>query len=55
MGALFGSLGKSGINDEFRSQVNALLEPGKAALMIMASKITEDKFADRTKPSAARC
>ena len=29
MGALFGKLGKSGINDEFRSQVNALLEPGQ--------------------------
>ena len=50
MGALFGKLGKSGINDEFRSQVNALLEPGKAAVVIMASKITEDKFADRMKP-----
>jgi uncharacterized membrane protein len=49
MGALFGKLGKSGINDEFRSQVNALLEPGKAAVVIMASKITEDKFADRMK------
>jgi len=50
MGALFGKLGKSGINDEFRSQVNALLEPGKSAVVIMASKITEDKFADRMKP-----
>jgi len=49
MGALFGKLGKSGINEEFRSQVNALLEPGKAAVVIMASKITEDKFADRMK------
>ena len=47
MGALFGKLGKSGINDEFRSQVNALLEPGNAAVVIMASKITDDKFADR--------
>lgn len=50
MGALFGKLGKSGINDEFRSQVNALLEPGKSAVVIMAAKITEDKFADRMKP-----
>ena len=50
MGALFGKLGKSGINDEFRSQVNSLLEPGKAAVVIMASKITEDKFADRMSP-----
>jgi uncharacterized membrane protein len=50
MGALFGKLGKSGINDEFRSQVNDLLEPGHAAVVVMASKITEDKFADRMKP-----
>ena len=49
MGALFGKLGKSGINDEFRSQVNTMLTPGKAAIVIMASKITEDKFADRMK------
>ena len=50
MGALFGKLGKSGINDEFRSQVQSLLEPGNAAVVIMASKITEDKFADAIKP-----
>jgi uncharacterized membrane protein len=49
MGALFGKLGKSGINDEFRSQVNDMLSPGKSAVVIMASKITEDKFADRMK------
>ena len=50
MGALFGKLGKTGVNDEFRSQVQSLLEPGKAAVVIMAAKITEDKFADRMKP-----
>ena len=47
MGALFGKLGKSGINDEFRAQVNGLLEPGHSAVVIMASNITEDKFAYR--------
>jgi uncharacterized membrane protein len=26
------------------------LEPGKAAVVVMASKITEDKFADRMQP-----
>ncbi|MGS0685295.1 DUF1269 domain-containing protein [Nakamurella sp. GG22] len=50
MGALFGKLGKTGVNEEFRSQVQSLLEPGKAAVVIMAAKITEDKFADRMKP-----
>ena len=50
MGALFGKLAKSGINDTFRQQVQELLEPGKAAVVIMAEKITEDKFADRMAP-----
>jgi len=46
MGALFGKLNKSGINDQFRSQVQQMLKPGSAAVVIMASKITEDKFAE---------
>ena len=50
MGALFGKLAKSGINDTFRQQVQNLLQPGKAAVVIMAEKITEDKFADRMAP-----
>lgn len=50
MGALMGKLGKSGINDAFRTQVQNLLAPGKAAVVVMASKITEDKFAAAMKP-----
>jgi uncharacterized membrane protein len=50
MGALFGKLGKSGINDQFRSQVQDMLKPGAAAVVIMAEKITEDKFADAMGP-----
>lgn len=50
MGALFGKLGKSGIDDAFRSQVRELLTPGSAAVVVMASKITEDKFADAMRP-----
>ncbi|MFJ2633707.1 DUF1269 domain-containing protein [Streptomyces sp. NPDC087422] len=46
MGGLLGKLGKSGIDDQFRGQVQALLTPGTTAVVIMASKITEDKFAD---------
>jgi uncharacterized membrane protein len=49
-GALFGKLGKSGVNDEFRSQVNDLLKPGMAAVVVMAAKLTEDKFAARIQP-----
>jgi len=50
MGALFGKLAKSGINDEFRKQVQELNQPGKATIVIMAEKITEDRFADRMAP-----
>jgi uncharacterized membrane protein len=46
LGALFGSLDKSGIDRAFRARVQSLLEPGKAAVVVMASKITEDKFAN---------
>lgn len=45
MGALSGIAGRAGINRAFQNQVDGLLEPGKAAVVIMASKVTEDKFA----------
>ncbi|MCK0112980.1 DUF1269 domain-containing protein [Ornithinimicrobium sp. F0845] len=44
VGALSGKLSKVGINKAFRERVEGLLEPGSAAVVIMASKITEDKF-----------
>ena len=50
MGGLLGKLGKSGIDDQFRGQVQAMLKPGSAAVVVMASKITEDKFADAMQP-----
>ncbi len=43
-GALIGKLGKSGINKAFKERVDGLLEPGKAAVVILARKVTEDKF-----------
>lgn len=43
-GALIGKLGKSGINKSFKDRVDGLLEPGKAALVVLARKLTEDKF-----------
>jgi uncharacterized membrane protein len=45
LGALFGKLSKTGINDRFRAQVQDLLTPGHSAVVIMATKITDDKFA----------
>ena len=50
MGALFGKLGKTGVNEQFRAQVQDMLKPGAAAVVIMAEKITEDKFADAMGP-----
>lgn len=50
MGALSGKLGKMGINRAFRERVDTLLEPGKAAVVVMARKITEDKFAAALAP-----
>ncbi|NUP36693.1 MAG: DUF1269 domain-containing protein [Streptomyces sp.] len=50
MGGLIGKLGKSGIDEQFRGQVQELLKPGSAAVVIMAGKITEDKFAGAMAP-----
>lgn len=50
MGALLGKLSKSGIDDAFRDRVHTMLQPGKAAVVIMAAKITEDKFAAALRP-----
>lgn len=44
VGALSGKLGKAGINRAFQERVEDLLEPGHAAVVIMARKMTEDKF-----------
>ena len=50
MGAVMGRLGKSGIDATFRERVQGMLTPGKAAVVIMATKITEDKFGSAMKP-----
>jgi len=50
IGALMGTLSKSGIDSNFRDQVAHLLEPGHSAVVIMASKITEDKFGSAMAP-----
>jgi uncharacterized membrane protein len=45
-----GVLGKSGIDAEFRDRVEHLIEPGHSAVVIMASKITEDRFGPAMQP-----
>ena len=44
IGALIGKFSQSGINAEFRDRVAHLIEPGHSAVVIMAAKVTEDKF-----------
>ncbi|MET9346415.1 DUF1269 domain-containing protein [Streptomyces termitum] len=46
LGGLVGRLSQSGIDERFRQQVGDLLRPGAAALVLMAGKLTEDKFTD---------
>ncbi|MCE3550712.1 DUF1269 domain-containing protein [Pseudonocardia sp. RS11V-5] len=50
IGALMGTFTKSGIDTEFRDRVEHLLEPGHSAVVIMASKVTEDKCATAMQP-----
>jgi uncharacterized membrane protein len=50
VGALWGSMRKHGIDDEFRRRVTDLLKPGTAAVVVMASELTEDKFATALSP-----
>ena len=50
IGALMGTFSKSGIDAEFRSRVEHLVEPGHSAVVIMAQKITEDRFASAMQP-----
>jgi uncharacterized membrane protein len=50
IGALMGTFTKSGIDAEFRNRVEHLVEPGHSAVVVMASKITEDKFAGAMQP-----
>ena len=38
MGALFGKLAKTGINEQFRGRVQDLLAPGHSAVVIMARR-----------------
>ncbi|MFD9031364.1 DUF1269 domain-containing protein [Streptomyces sp. NPDC059567] len=50
VGGLIGKLSKSGLDDRFRQQVKNLLKPGSAAVVIMASKLTDDKFTVAMQP-----
>src|SRR3954454_23467905 len=46
LGALFAHLDKSPVNAEFRERVQAAVTAGKSAVVVYASKINEDQFAE---------
>ena len=46
-GALSGALSDYGINDKFMKDVASILQPGQAALFIMARKTTSDRVIER--------
>ncbi|KOG33663.1 MULTISPECIES: DUF1269 domain-containing protein [Streptomyces] len=50
LGGLIGKLTQMGVDNGFRKKVSDLLEPGSAAVVIMASKVTEDRFAAAMEP-----
>ncbi|MFD8204941.1 DUF1269 domain-containing protein [Streptomyces sp. NPDC059695] len=50
LGGLIGKLTQMGVDSGFRKKVSDLLAPGSAAVVIMASKITEDRFAAAMEP-----
>ncbi|MFB7512101.1 DUF1269 domain-containing protein [Streptomyces sp. NPDC056144] len=45
VGGLIGKLNQVGVDGKFRKKVGELLAPGSAAVVVMASRITEDRFA----------
>ncbi|GHF99123.1 DUF1269 domain-containing protein [Streptomyces zaomyceticus] len=45
VGGLIGKLSQMGVDNKFRDKVRSLLAPGSSAVVIMASKVTEDRFA----------
>ncbi|MEV7675653.1 DUF1269 domain-containing protein [Streptomyces sp. NPDC088752] len=50
LGGLIGKLNQMGVDRGFRQKVSDLLAPGSAAVVVMASKITEDRFATTMEP-----
>ena len=46
LGALFAGLDKTGLNAEFRDRVKSAVADGRSAVVIYATKITEDKFGE---------
>jgi uncharacterized membrane protein len=50
MGALMGKMSDIGIKDEFKDQVNNLLQPGTAAVVMLFQKATPDRTLEALAP-----
>lgn len=50
MGAALGAAGDLGIKDEFKQQVQDLVQPGSSAILVVIRKATPDKFLDALRP-----
>ncbi|MEV0446846.1 DUF1269 domain-containing protein [Streptomyces sp. NPDC050600] len=50
VGGLIGKLNQMGVDNKFRGKVQEILRPGSSAVVIMASKVTEDRFAAAMAP-----
>jgi uncharacterized membrane protein len=50
MGAAIGAGTDLGIKDDFRQRVQELVQPGTSALLIVARRITPDKFTEALRP-----
>jgi len=49
-GALFAGIDKTGLDTEFRNRVKSTVTAGKSAIVLYATKLTEDKFAAALAP-----
>ena len=50
LGAAFGAAAGLGIKDDFKQRVQELVQPGTSALLIVARKVTPDKFVEALRP-----
>ncbi|MEV5970540.1 DUF1269 domain-containing protein [Streptomyces sp. NPDC051921] len=50
VGGLIGKMNQMGVDGKFRGKVQELLGPGSSAVVIMASEVTEDRFAAAMAP-----
>lgn len=50
LGAIMGHFAKSGIDEQFQSQVRDMLKPGTSALFMVVEKVTPDKAVEALRP-----